>query len=217
VWKHGVHALGWQPNLEKWRYHGPTQQLHFPMQPDWRTLPPVTWINHYIFYCFRGVMGGAEAWARSMSSLTQEVCTPAIHLISWTWCQCCQHGTAPCTTDTPSTRNAHISIDCLGMVGQGNGLQIRHLLQLPVKLTLSARHLQCLCCRFLPKQLALLYAIENASSFKLFNGQFSVFRELSYWNGTVLNAAHGMIAASTEIMHVLLLRPDRASLQTDRR
>jgi hypothetical protein len=35
----------------------------------------------YLLY-FMGNMRGAEAWARSMSSLAQVVCTPAMHLIA---------------------------------------------------------------------------------------------------------------------------------------
>jgi hypothetical protein len=31
--------------------------------------------------------------------------------------------------------------------------------------------------------------------------------ELDYWNGTVLNVAHGMIPVCMEFMHVLLQRP----------
>jgi hypothetical protein len=37
-------------------------------------------------------------------------------------------------------------------------------------------------------------------------GQFSKLSELHYWNGTVLNVAHGMIKVCMEFMHVLLLR-----------
>jgi hypothetical protein len=37
---------------------------------------------------FEGFMDDVEAWARCMSSLTQLVCTPAMPLIAWIWCQC---------------------------------------------------------------------------------------------------------------------------------
>jgi hypothetical protein len=47
-------------------------------------------------------------------------------------------------------------IDYLGMLGQGNRLIIRHLLQLPVKLTPSAGLFHCLSCHCELKRLALL-------------------------------------------------------------
>jgi hypothetical protein len=68
-------------------------------------------------------------------------------------------------------------------------------------LTLSARHLHCLCCHFVLKQLALLQAFENNSALKALSGQFLKLWELDYWNGTVLNVEHGMIP----VLHVLLL------------
>jgi hypothetical protein len=37
----------------------------------------------------------------------------------------------------------HTSIDYFGRVGHGNGLNTKDLLQLSLKLTLSARHLHC--------------------------------------------------------------------------
>jgi hypothetical protein len=58
---------------------------------------------------------------------------------------------APCTAHTPFTPYPNTSIDKFGR----DGLNIRHLLQLPVQLTLSARNLHChfvlmhlcvLCC-----------------------------------------------------------------------
>jgi hypothetical protein len=54
------------------------------------------------FVCLMGFMGGVEAWTQDTSSLTQVVCTPAIHLIESTCYHAirrCGYGTAPCTTD----------------------------------------------------------------------------------------------------------------------
>jgi hypothetical protein len=31
--------------------------------------------------------------------------------------------------------------------------------------------------------------------------------EVGYWNGMVLNVAHGMIATTAEVMHILMLGP----------
>jgi hypothetical protein len=58
--------------------HGPTKQLRFPLQLEWRSPPPLTRLDHYksIFFRFKGFMSGAETWAGSMSPLTQLVCTP---------------------------------------------------------------------------------------------------------------------------------------------
>jgi hypothetical protein len=66
---------------QKWACHGSTQQLRFFMNPDRGTLPPVARLSHSVFVRLMGATGGAEAWARCMSSLTQVVCTPAIQLI----------------------------------------------------------------------------------------------------------------------------------------
>jgi hypothetical protein len=44
----------------------------------------------------------------------------------------------------PTPLHANASEDYIAMVGQGNGLNFRHLLQLPLKLTPSARHLPVL-------------------------------------------------------------------------
>jgi hypothetical protein len=44
----------------------------------------------------------------------------------------------------PFTPKPHASIDYFGRVGQDNRMNIRYLLQLPLKLTLSARYLNCL-------------------------------------------------------------------------
>jgi hypothetical protein len=60
--------------------HGPTQQLRFPLQPDWKTPPPLTRLNYDMFVCMEGFVGGAEAWYQSMSSLTQLAFTSATHL-----------------------------------------------------------------------------------------------------------------------------------------
>jgi hypothetical protein len=43
--------------------------------------------------------------------------------------------------DIPFTQELHLSFGYLGRVGQGNGLNTRHLLQRQLKLTISARHL----------------------------------------------------------------------------
>jgi hypothetical protein len=102
--QHEVHVLGWLLNHEKWAHHGPTQKLRFPIQPDWSTLLPVTWLAHYIF---GGTsiepMGGAVAWAPSMSSLTQVVCLPytGYHdLLLLTWLSALNSRHAPHTTAT---------------------------------------------------------------------------------------------------------------------
>jgi hypothetical protein len=46
--------------------------------------------------------------------------------------------------------------------GQGNGLHIRHLLQLPATFSFS-EHLHSLCC-FVMKQLAFLQVVEQTSA-----------------------------------------------------
>jgi hypothetical protein len=43
------------------------------MQPDWSMLPPLTWLSHDTFACFRRFVGGAEACAPIRSSLAQVV------------------------------------------------------------------------------------------------------------------------------------------------
>jgi hypothetical protein len=55
--------------------------------------------------------------------------------------------------------------------------------------------------------LALQLATENASAPTGLNGQFLNLCELDYWNGTVLNVAHGMTPVCMEFMHVLLQYP----------
>jgi hypothetical protein len=54
------------------------------MQPNWSALLPVTRLNldNIMFVCVIGVISGAEAWARSMSTLTQVVCTSAVHRVA---------------------------------------------------------------------------------------------------------------------------------------
>jgi hypothetical protein len=51
--------------------------------------------------------------------------------------------------------------------------------------------------------------LRHASALEGLIGQFSKLCELNYWNGTVLNVAHGMIPVCLEFMHVLLQRPVR--------
>jgi hypothetical protein len=54
--------MGWLLTTSNWAAHkGIAQQLCVPMQPDWSTLPPLTWINHYIFVSFMVLTGGTEA------------------------------------------------------------------------------------------------------------------------------------------------------------
>jgi hypothetical protein len=48
VWKRGIHVWEWLMHLEVCACHGSTQQLHFPLQHDWRMLPPFTPLNHYM-------------------------------------------------------------------------------------------------------------------------------------------------------------------------
>jgi hypothetical protein len=50
VWKHGVHALGRLLNLKKWARHGQTQQLRFPVLPNWGTLLLVTRLNRLFLF-----------------------------------------------------------------------------------------------------------------------------------------------------------------------
>jgi hypothetical protein len=72
VWKHEVHVLEWllHPELG-WACNAPIQHLRFPLQPDWRVLPQLARLNHYIFNLFQfGILGGAEEWAGSIRSLT---------------------------------------------------------------------------------------------------------------------------------------------------
>jgi hypothetical protein len=64
-------------HLELWSRHGPTQHPHFPLQPNWTTLPVLTRLHHYIFVCFKGFMIDAKAWAGFMRTLTQLVSTAA--------------------------------------------------------------------------------------------------------------------------------------------
>jgi hypothetical protein len=52
------------------------------LKNDAACYPRVTRINHYISVCLIGVMSSAEAWAWSMSSLTQLVCTLATPVIA---------------------------------------------------------------------------------------------------------------------------------------
>jgi hypothetical protein len=58
-----------------------------------------------------------------------------------------------------------------------NGLNIKHLLQLPLKRTLSARHLHCMCCHL---NSALLQAFENTSAPKVVSRLFLKLCELDY-------------------------------------
>jgi hypothetical protein len=45
-----------------------------PVQsPTGAHIPHLTWANDYICVCYIGVLGGAEAWKRSMSLLTHMV------------------------------------------------------------------------------------------------------------------------------------------------
>jgi hypothetical protein len=82
VWKHGVHVGSGSRTLKYGACHGPTQHLHFALQPDWTTPPPLTRLHHYIFVCFKGFMVDVKAWAGCICSLTQLVCTPATPLIA---------------------------------------------------------------------------------------------------------------------------------------
>jgi hypothetical protein len=70
------------------------------------------------------------------------------------------------------------------------------------------------CSHFALKKMALLSASENASALQVANGQFSKISQVGHWYGTVLDVAHGMIATSTNFMHVLRLRsePDQESI-----
>jgi hypothetical protein len=110
----------------------------------------------------------------------------------------------------PNPLHTIIIVKCtyLRRVGKGNGLRIRHLVQVPLKRTLPARHLHTMCCHYVPKHLALLRAFENTSALKVRIGQFSKLCELDYWNGTVLNVAPGLILVCMEFMHVRLQRSE---------
>jgi hypothetical protein len=89
-----------------------------------------------------------EVWAGCMSSLTQLVCTlDCMNLVPVL---------LRCHSTLYDRHLLHTSIDCFGRFGQVNGLNTRHLLQFPPKLTLSAMHLYCLCCHFVLKHSALL-------------------------------------------------------------
>jgi hypothetical protein len=60
-----------EPLVKKWAYHGQHNSSVFPCSPT------ISRLSHYILVCFGYVMGGAEAWARNMSSLTPATpCTP---------------------------------------------------------------------------------------------------------------------------------------------
>jgi hypothetical protein len=63
-------------SIQIWTCHGPTQQLQFPLQPDWR-MPPLTQLCRPIFVFFMKVMGSAEAQAWSKRSLSW--CIPKPH------------------------------------------------------------------------------------------------------------------------------------------
>jgi hypothetical protein len=43
----------------------------------------------------------------------------------------------------------------------------------------------------------------DTSALKDLSGQFLKLCDLDYWNGTLLNIAHGMISVCMEFMHVL--------------
>jgi hypothetical protein len=136
VWKHDVHVLGWLLKLEIWAYYDSTHKLRFPLQPDWRTLP-LTRLDHYNF-CLASwgswVVLRHGPW--SMSLLTPLSCTTAT--------LSCMILVPVLLQPDPYTRKPHASIDDLERFGQDNGLNNRHLLQLPLQLTLSAKH--CIAC-----------------------------------------------------------------------
>jgi hypothetical protein len=50
-------CLEWLLHLKVWAFHGATPHLHFPLQSDWTTLPPLTRLHHYIFCFCQGVYG----------------------------------------------------------------------------------------------------------------------------------------------------------------
>jgi hypothetical protein len=130
--------------------------FHSPQQPNWTTPPPLTQLHHYMFVCFKGFMVGVEAWAGCTSTLTQLVCTPAtprLHELGSSAADMAQHLVQP----TPPLHHRHMQVlITLGGLGKElyNELYIRHLLQRPLKLTLAARHLHCLCCHLVMIHLA---------------------------------------------------------------
>jgi hypothetical protein len=64
----------------------------------------------------------------------------------------------------PFTRKRNTSIDYLGRVGKSNRMDIRHLLQFPLKFTPATRHFLCLC--LVLKHFPLPSAMENACGLK---------------------------------------------------
>jgi hypothetical protein len=55
--------------------------------------------------------------------------------------------------------------------------------------------------------LGITVRFENTNTLKFISGEVLKLCELDYWNGFVLNVAHGMIHVCMEFMHVLLQRP----------
>jgi hypothetical protein len=80
---------------------------------------------------------------------------------------------------------------CLGRVGQVNGLHIIHLLQLPVKLTRSARHIACaqLCVHIVLKQCHCCKLLTTPGLARL-QWACLVIYEVDASNGTVLEGCN---------------------------
>jgi hypothetical protein len=113
-----------------------------------------------------------------------------------------QHRVQP----TPLSHHSHIKVLSSSSLG---GAEPRHLLQLPLTLTLSARHLHSLCCHLvlIMKHSAFLYALNNTGPQKVLSGQVLKLCVLHYWYETILSVANGIIPVCMELMHVLWHRP----------
>jgi hypothetical protein len=153
VWKHGVQVLEWLLHLERWASYGPSQQLPFPYRPTGERRHLLHGPTHTFKLVSRGLWVllryGLGALACSLRWCAHLPGTP-LHEFGAVLRSMllAQHLVQP----TTSLQESHMTEAALRGVGQGNGLNIRHLLQLPLKLALSAIHLHCLRFHFVLKQ-----------------------------------------------------------------
>jgi hypothetical protein len=97
-----------------------------------------------------------EIWAGCMSLLTQLVCTPASPLMNLLPVLLTWYSTSYNRRPLHTIATYKYCYYYFVRVGQGNELNMKHLLQLPLKLTLSARQLHFVCCLSVLKHLTLL-------------------------------------------------------------
>jgi hypothetical protein len=144
VWKHGVHVLECLLHLQTWTCHGPSHQLHYPMQPDWRSLHLVHGSTTTCLFV-SGVYGwcGGMGWVRELAhSIGVHTChnPDCMNLVPvlLTW-----HSTLYNQYPLHNIATYKYRIFWEGYARYGAEYQ-KDLLQLPLKLTLSARLLHCL-------------------------------------------------------------------------